>query len=67
MSTTFGDDSIGINCQGCGDVLTLQNIGGYQCFCDKCVMAIPPLPTSENGRGFHIEGTYPNFKWMPAI
>ena len=50
-------------CEGCLCKLTLENIGGYQCFCDKCVAAMPSLP--GNG-GYFIEGMYPNFKWVES-
>jgi hypothetical protein len=52
-----------IKCPGCDVALTTQNAGGYRTFCDRCVKAMPPLPT--DGAGYLIkEGSRcPNFEW----
>lgn len=53
---------LGVQCPGCWAELTLENAGGYHCFCRKCVEAMPPFPT--DGRGYTIEGKYPDFQWV---
>lgn len=58
--------SYNIPCSGCGVNLTQDNIGGYRCYCDTCVAAIPPMPEAPKGSGFILSGTYPNFEWHAA-
>lgn len=55
-------EPLGVSCPGCGVDLTVRNSGGYRCYCEKCVDAMPTFPT--DGRGYVIEGTYPNFRWV---
>ena len=56
------DERMGIECPGCGVDLTASNAGGYRCFCEKCVDAMPPFPREPGG--YNIEGVYPNFRWV---
>lgn len=56
------DEDLGIKCPGCGVNLTLINAGGYQCFCERCVEAMPLPP--KTGKGYFISGKYPNFEWV---
>jgi len=51
-----------IYCPGCNVEITLDNAGGYRCFCQQCVDAMPEFP--KDGKGHVIEGKYPNFKWL---
>lgn len=51
-----------VNCDGCDIPLTIDNVGGYRCFCQKCVDVMPELP--KEGNGFNIVGKYPNFEWV---
>lgn len=53
-----------IFCPGCDDELTISNAGGYRCFCDKCVDAMPEFPTEKGG--YLISGKYPNFEWTKS-
>lgn len=53
---------LGVDCGGCGTPLTIDNAGGYQDFCEKCVKAMPEFP--KDGEAHHIEGRYPNFRWV---
>jgi len=54
-------------CSGCGAHLTTENIGGYRCFCTKCVQSFPDFPRNDkSGRGYNIEGQTPNFKWIKS-
>lgn len=54
-------ESFGVQCPGCGVEITVENAGGYRCFCEKCVKAMPPF--TKDGKGHLIEGKYPNFWW----
>lgn len=49
-------------CPGCGVVITLDNVGGYRCYCEKCLTKVPPIP--KDGKGHFLVGRYPNFEWM---
>ena len=60
------DESLDINCPGCHAALTTNNAGGYRCYCDKCVQAMPELPASINNDGFYLSGKYPGFEWLPV-
>ena len=56
-----------INCSGCDVELTIDNAGGYRCYCEKCVSAIGPIPNDnleKRSLGWRVEGKYPNFKWV---
>lgn len=53
-----------IDCPGCGVHLNEDNVGGYQCYCIKCVEAMPELPS--DGRGYQLVGEYPKFEWFPS-
>ena len=59
---TKEDIDLGVNCGGCGAPLTIFNAGGYQHFCEKCVVVMPSFP--RDGKAHHIEGEYPNFRWV---
>ena len=52
----------GILCPGCSTQIDLDTAGGYRNYCIKCVDAMPDFPADK--RGYNIEGTYPNFKWV---
>lgn len=56
------NSNLSIDCSGCGAPLTTDNVGGYRCFCRKCVDAFPEFP--KDGRGHLIEGQYQNFEWV---
>ncbi len=56
------EQAINRECSGCGVELTLINIGGYRCYCDKCVDAMPKLPT--DGKSYTCKGKYPHFEWV---
>ncbi len=49
-------------CPGCGVVITLDNVGGYRCYCEKCLTKVPPIP--KDRKGHFLVGRYPNFEWM---
>ncbi len=51
-------------CSGCGDELTLDNIGGYRCYCEKCINVFPEFPST--GLGYSIIGKYPKFTWCES-
>ncbi len=57
-------DDLGINGPGCGETLTYENVGGYRCYCKKCVDAMPELP--DTGGSFLLSGSYPGFKWVES-
>lgn len=57
-------EDLGEICTGCKTKLTLENIGGYRCYCEKCVAVMPELP--KDNKGYFLEGEYPNFTWVEA-
>lgn len=58
----IADTDCGMYCSGCFQPLTLENIGGYRCYCQQCLEKFPPFP--DDGQGHNIVGIYPNFKWQ---
>lgn len=56
---------LNMKCSGCEEELTTQNIGGYRCYCDKCVKVMPPIPRDDNYKGgYYLHGTQKSFRWM---
>ena len=51
-----------MECEGCDDDLTVDNIGGYRQCCNKCVkkMGAPPKGIGS----CMVVGSYPDFKWV---
>lgn len=60
------NNELGVDCSGCKIKLTTENAGGYRCYCQKCVAAMPELPKDKNNEGYNLAGTYPKFKWIAA-
>lgn len=58
------DDLLQVYCDGCGDMLTAENVAGYRCYCSKCFDKFPPFP--DDGRGYFPIGQYPLFWWIAA-
>jgi hypothetical protein len=54
-------------CPGCEVALTEDNVGGYRCYCETCVAAMPEIPKEPAGAGFYLYGKYPTFKWVAAL
>ena len=38
------DNNLNVDCTGCNVPLTIENTGGYRCFCIECVNVIPDIP-----------------------
>ena len=50
-------------CPGCDVEITVENVGGYRCFCEKCVKAMPPFPNDGKGHLIKEGCKYPYFEW----
>ena len=59
---------LNIKCPGCEVELTTQNAGGYQCYCEDCVAALPEWPKQKEGenKGYYLTGTRKSFRWVEA-
>ena len=60
------DNNLNVKCTGCDISLTIENAGGYRCFCNKCVEVMPEIPKEPSKNGWYLKGYYPEFKWIKA-
>jgi hypothetical protein len=61
------DEPIGVQCPGCDVELTINNAGGYQCFCQKCVDAMPPFPKAPHIGSDLLDGELPSKRQIARL